>query len=91
MTLMESYTDGKTPYRAVYVGSVNVNSGEYKVFNSIDNWPIFSSAIVASASAPGFLPPTEIDGELWFDGGIAFNVELPSIIEHCRSLGYHDN
>lgn len=73
------------------MGSVNVNSGQYKVFNSIDDWPIFASAIVASASAPGFLPPTEISGELWFDGGTALNVELPAIVEHCRSRGYHDS
>ena len=46
---------------------------------------------MASASAPGFLPPTEISGELWFDGGTAFNVELPAIVDHCRSRGYHDN
>jgi NTE family protein len=88
---IKSYLDGKSPQRHVYVGSVNLNSGEYKVFNSISDWPIFAEAIVASASAPGFLPPTEISGELWFDGGTAFNVELPAIVDHCRSRGYHDN
>jgi len=36
------------------------------------------------------LPPHLIGDQLWFDGGSAFNLELPSIVDHCRKLGYED-
>ena len=32
-----------------------------------------------------------IQGDLWMDGGTAYNLELPTLVEHCRSLGFTDS
>lgn len=73
------------------MGSVNVETGEYKVFNSQENWNNFSDAVVASASPPFLFPPTEIEGSLWMDGGAAYNLEIPSLVKYCRGKGFEDS
>lgn len=77
--------------RDVFVGAVAVDNGEYQVFNSNHNWSNYSDYIVASGSAPGFFPPQKINDRLWMDGGTAYNLELPILVDFCRKKGYADS
>ena len=53
----ESKLDGQDCKREVYVGTVDVNSGEYCTFGSYEYWDNFADLIVASGSAPMYFPP----------------------------------
>ena len=61
-----------------------MNTGVYEVFRSFDYWDDFAQIILASGSAPGYFPPQKIFDRLWMDGGSAFNLELPSLVNYCR-------
>ena len=72
------------------MGSVDVNSGEYCTFGAYEHWDHFADLIVASGSAPVYFPPMQLFDRLWMDGGTAYNLELPSLVEHCRKQGFFD-
>lgn len=72
------------------MGTVDVNSGEYEVFDSHQNWDNWSNLTVASGAAPGYFPPEKVFDKLWMDGGSAYNLELPALVEHCRKQGFTD-
>lgn len=61
------------------------------MFNSRANWAEFPELVVASGSCPGFFPPRRIYDRLWMDGGTAYNLELPSLIDFCRAKGFTDD
>jgi NTE family protein len=48
-----------------------------------DNWqhPITSAHIMASASLPPSFPPTEIDGEYYWDGAVVSNSPMQYVID----------
>ena len=54
-------------------------------------WSDFAQLIVGSGSAPGFFPPQKVFDTLWADGGAAYNLELPSLVDFCRDKGYSDD
>ena len=63
------------------VGAVEVESGNFHYFdNRTDR--IDARHIMASGALPPGLPPIEIDGRLWWDGGLVSNTPLSHIVGH---------
>jgi NTE family protein len=62
------------------VGAVNVRTGNFVYFDSKTNH-IGPSHIIASGSLPPGFPPTEIEGEHYWDGGLVSNTPLQYVLD----------
>jgi NTE family protein len=62
------------------VGAVNVRTGNFVYFDSKAN-RIGPSHIIASGSLPPGFPPTEIEGEHYWDGGLVSNTPLEYVLD----------
>jgi NTE family protein len=63
------------------VGAVDVESGNFRYFdNRLDR--IDARHIMASGALPPGLPPVEIEGRLWWDGGLVSNTPLSHVLDH---------
>jgi NTE family protein len=62
------------------VGSVNIRSGNFVYFDSTSH-KIRPEHILASGALPPGFPPVEIDGELYWDGGLVSNTPLQWVLE----------
>jgi NTE family protein len=62
------------------VGAVNVRNGAFRYFDSGAH-PIRVEHIMASGALPPGFPPVEIDGELYWDGGLFSNTPLQYVID----------
>lgn len=66
------------------VGAVNVESGNFRYFdNRTERLDV--RHIMASGALPPGLPPIEIDGEWWWDGGIVSNTPLQQVLDNQTS------
>lgn len=63
------------------VGAVNLESGNFRYFDTRSE-RIDARHIMASGALPPGLPPVEIDGCLWWDGGLVSNTPLSHILEN---------
>jgi NTE family protein len=63
------------------VGAVEIESGNFRFFDNRSDC-IDARHIMASGALPPGLPPVEIDGKLWWDGGIVSNTPLAHVVEH---------
>ncbi|PZQ99888.1 MAG: patatin [Cereibacter sphaeroides] len=63
------------------VGAVNVRTGRFAYFDS-DNIKIRPEHIIASGALPPGFPAVEIDGEMYWDGGLVSNTPLAHVIDH---------
>jgi NTE family protein len=61
------------------VGSVNVRSGNFVYFDSTER-RIYPEHIMASGALPPGFPAVEIDGELYWDGGLVSNTPLSYVL-----------
>ncbi|HET9032880.1 MAG TPA: patatin-like phospholipase family protein [Dokdonella sp.] len=61
------------------VGAANVTSGNVRYFDSARE-TLRAEHIMASAALPPAFPAIEIDGELWWDGGIVSNTPLNHVL-----------
>lgn len=62
------------------VGAVNVESGNFHYFDTRDE-RLDARHIMASGALPPGLPPIEIDGCWWWDGGIVSNTPLSHVLD----------
>ena len=62
------------------VGAVNIRSGNFVYFDSTTH-KIRPEHILASGALPPGFPPIEIDGELYWDGGLVSNTPLQWVVE----------
>lgn len=62
------------------VGAVEVDSGNLKYFDSMHE-KIVPEHIMASGALPPGFPPIEIDGKLYWDGGIVSNTPLQYVLD----------
>lgn len=62
------------------LGAVQISTGHLIYFNNI-NYRIEAEHIMASAALPPGFPAVEIDGELYWDGGVHSNTPLEGILE----------
>src|SRR5258706_775449 len=67
------------------VGSVNVHTGNSVYFDNRER-KLGAEHIMASGSLPPGFPPVMIDGEHYWDGGIASNSPLWDVMEHWPGI-----
>jgi NTE family protein len=63
------------------VGATNVESGNFHYFDT-KNERIDARHVMASGALPPGLPPVEIDGCWWWDGGLVSNTPLSHLLDH---------
>jgi NTE family protein len=63
------------------VGAVNVRSGNFAYFDNAST-TIRPEHVMASGALPPGFPAVEIDGELYWDGGLVSNTPLRYVLEH---------
>ena len=65
------------------VGAVDVESGNFAYFDTCGPTPrrIDARHIMASGALPPGLPPVEIDGRLYWDGGLVSNTPLGHVLD----------
>ncbi|MDB5704269.1 MAG: hypothetical protein JWN66_1385 [Sphingomonas bacterium] len=63
------------------VGAVDVESGNFNYFDTTET-RIDARHIMASGALPPGLPPIEIDGKWWWDGGLVSNTPLTHVLDH---------
>lgn len=61
------------------VGAVEIESGNLNFFSN-RHQRLDARHIMASGALPPGLPPVEIDGKLWWDGGIVSNTPLSDVL-----------
>jgi NTE family protein len=62
------------------VGAVNIRTGNFAYFDN-RNERIGPEHVMASGALPPGLPPVEIDGEWYWDGGLVSNTPLEYVLE----------
>lgn len=62
------------------VGAVDVETGNFHYFDT-DKCKLDARHIMASGALPPGLPPIEIDGAWWWDGGIVSNTPLSYVLD----------
>jgi NTE family protein len=62
------------------VGAVNVRTGNFSYFDNT-KCQIRPEHVIASASLPPGFPPTEIEGEHYWDGGLVSNTPLQWVLD----------
>ncbi len=62
------------------VGAVNVRSGNFVYFDNVTH-RIRPDHVMASGSLPPGFPPTEIEGEYYWDGGLVSNTPLQWVLD----------
>ena len=69
------------------VGAVNVETGNFRYFDTRGQRRdrIDARHIMASGALPPGLPPVEIDGAWWWDGGIVSNTPLSHVLDHQKA------
>ncbi len=65
------------------LGAVNVRTGRSIYFDSRET-EITPAHVLASGALPPGFPPVEVDGELYWDGGIVSNTPLQYVLEEFR-------
>ncbi|NML04213.1 patatin-like phospholipase family protein [Sphingomonas sp. G-3-2-10] len=63
------------------VGAVDVESGNFRYFDTTTD-RIDARHVMASGALPPGLPPVEIDGRFYWDGGIVSNTPLIHVLDH---------
>lgn len=63
------------------VGAVNVRTGRFAYFDS-EEISIRPEHVMASGALPPGLPPVEIDGEHYWDGGLVSNTPLQYVLDY---------
>jgi NTE family protein len=68
------------------VGAVDVETGNFHYFDTrgAGRTRIDARHIMASGALPPGLPPVEIDGAWWWDGGIVSNTPLSHVLDNQR-------
>lgn len=64
------------------VGAVNIRTGNFEYFDN-SRQEIRLEHILASGALPPGFPPIEIDGELYWDGGLVSNTPLQYVLDTC--------
>jgi len=70
----------KTGSCRLSVGTVNIGSGNFAYFDS-GKMHLTPKHIMASCALPPGLPPIEIDGEFYWDGGLVSNTPLQYVMD----------
>ena len=63
------------------VGAVNIQTGNFEYFENTDGKRLRAEHIMASGALPPGLPPVEIDGAWYWDGGLVSNTPLDYVLQ----------
>lgn len=63
------------------VGAVDVENGNFRYFDNRQE-RLDARHVMASGALPPGLPPVEIEGRLWWDGGLVSNTPLSHVLDH---------
>jgi NTE family protein len=63
------------------VGAVEIESGNFRYFDTVHE-RLDARHIMASGALPPGLPPVEIDGSFYWDGGLVSNTPLSYVLDH---------
>jgi NTE family protein len=63
------------------VGAVNIETGNFEYFENTDGRRLRAEHIMASGALPPGLPPVEIDGAWYWDGGLVSNTPLDFVLQ----------
>jgi NTE family protein len=63
------------------VGAVDIESGNFRYFDTKEE-RLDARHIMASGALPPGLPPVEIDGHFYWDGGLVSNTPLTHVLDH---------
>lgn len=85
------FTQFKTLKRKTVVSSVDVNTGEYVVFDDSHPYEDLPYLTVASASIPFIFPHRHYGNHILMDGGTVWNTNLVSAVDKCKELGHEDS
>ncbi|OYY89663.1 MAG: hypothetical protein B7Y45_11075 [Sphingomonas sp. 28-66-16] len=66
------------------VGAVDVVSGNFRYFDTAIE-RLDARHVMASGALPPGLPPVEIDGHWWWDGGLVSNTPLSHVLDNQRT------
>jgi NTE family protein len=66
------------------VGAVNVETGNFRYFDNRSE-RLDARHVMASGALPPGLPPIEIDGQYWWDGGLVSNTPLQQVLDNQDS------
>ena len=68
----------------VSVGAVNVESGNFRFFDTLKD-KLSADHIMASGALPPGFPPVVIEGQSYWDGGLVSNTPLQYVIDEAHS------
>ena len=75
--------------RRFVVSAVDANTGDYIAMTQKDTTVDFlAQSAVASGSLPGIFPPQHLNGNIFFDGGTVYNVNIASAVNQCLDDGF---
>jgi predicted acylesterase/phospholipase RssA len=84
----DKYINGKYP--KVYIGITNFNSGEFELINICNlSYEDYLDYVIASASIPFAVEGVEINGEIYFDGGVLHHTCTTEVIRKFKSKITH--
>ena len=63
------------------VGATNVRTGATVYFDNIER-TITAAHVIASAALPPGFPPTEVEGEYYWDGGVVSNSPMQFVVDN---------
>jgi len=66
------------------VGAVDVESGNFRYFDTTEE-RLDARHVMASGALPPGLPPVEIDGRWYWDGGLVSNTPLQHVLDNQRA------
>ena len=67
------------------LGAVNARTGQVRYFDSTRD-DIGVEHVLASLALPPAFPPVEIEGELYWDGGVVSNTPLDTVLEDAQGV-----
>ena len=77
------YINGKYP--KVFIGVTNFNSGKFELINILDlNYEDYLDYVIASASIPFAVEGVEINGKIYFDGGVLHHTCTTEVIRKYK-------
>ena len=77
--------------RNISLGTTNVNTGAYHVFNESLGTEGIVSAVMCSSAIPFFFPMQHFQDQYWMDGFISYHMDVVTGIQRCLDVTDESN
>lgn len=92
INLINEIISDKIFHRKLLVGAIDYIQGHFIQMDSDDmEDDERTTAVLASASIPGLLPPTKLREYNLIDGGSAWNLNIIGAINKCKEIGFTED